>query len=171
MPNRMDSVIAKGTGVAKAVEARLHGLVGVFKVLAEQHGEAGALLKRVKADPSKRAELWPKIRQELTSHEKGELREVYPVLREYAETRVFADRHQAEADELSAQIDRIHGLDMAAPAWEREFDRLIQLVEAHVREEENEIFPAAQDAIGADRAKEIEPRFLAAKKQLTPAVG
>jgi len=170
MPNRMDSIISKGAGAAKAVEARLHGLVGVFKVLAEQHGEASALLKRVKSDPSKRAELWPKIRQELTSHEKGELREVYPVLREYAATRALADRHQTEADALSAQIDRIQALEMASSEWGRELERLIELVENHVREEEHDIFPKAQEAIGADRAKEIEPRFLAAKKQLAAVV-
>lgn len=170
MPNRMDSIISKGTGAAKAVEARLHGLVGVFKVLSEQHGEVSALLKRVKSDPSKRAELWPKIRQELMSHEKGELREVYPVLREQAATRALADRHQTEADELSAQIDRIHALEMASSEWGRQFDRLIELVENHVREEEHDIFPKAQEAIGADRAKEIEPRFLAAKKQLAAVV-
>lgn len=172
MPNRVDSIIAKGTGTAKVVEARLHGLVGVFKVLSEQHGEAGALLKRLKSDPSKRAELWPKIRQELTSHEKAELRVVYPVLREYAACRELAERHDQEASELSMQIehlDSLGGPGALSPAWLAGLDRLLSLVEQHVREEEHEIFPAAMQELGADRAKELEPRFLAAKKELAAA--
>jgi hemerythrin superfamily protein len=166
----MDSIIAKGTGAAHALDARLHGLVGVFTTLSEQHGEVGALLKRVKADPARRAELWPKIRQELVSHEKAELREIYPVLREFPETQVLAERHETEATELSALIDRIHETEMASASWGQLFDRLVGLVQQHVQEEEHEIFPRAQQAIGADRAKELEPRFLAAKKQVAQTV-
>jgi len=101
----MDTMIAKSTGAVKSMEARLHGLVGVFKTLAEQHGEVSALMKRVKHHADKRADLWPVIRLELVSHEKGELREVYSVLRDLPETRALADHHEAEASELSALID------------------------------------------------------------------
>lgn len=166
MPSSMDTMIAKGTGAVKSVEARLHGLTGVFKTLAEQHGEVGALLKRVKADADKRADLWPKIRMELISHEKGELREVYPVLRELPETRALADRHEAEASELSSLIDRINMTPTASEEWGRFFEQLVTMVESHVEEEENDIFPQAQKAIGPDRAKELEPKFLATKKQI-----
>lgn len=166
MPTPMDSMMSKGSGVASAVDARVHGLVGVFKTLAEQHGEVGALLKRVQSNASKRADLWPKIRQELLSHEKGELREVYPVLREYAETRGMADEHETEAAELSAIVDRLDATVLASPEWGALFDELVDMVMKHVDEEENEIFPTAMKAIGAERAKELEPRFLQAKRQL-----
>jgi hemerythrin superfamily protein len=166
MPSSMDTMIAKGSGVVKSVEARLNGLVGVFKTLAEQHGEVSALMKRVKHDADKRADLWPKIRTELVSHEKGELREVYPVLRELPETRALADRHEAEASELSSLIDRINMTPTASEEWGRFFEQLVTMVESHVEEEENDIFPQAQKAIGPDRAKELEPKFLATKKQI-----
>ncbi|HET7501015.1 MAG TPA: hemerythrin domain-containing protein [Kofleriaceae bacterium] len=170
MPNRMDSIISRGAGAMKGFEARLHGLGGVFKTLSEQHGEVSALLKRVKRDPAKRAELWPKIRQELVSHEKAELREVYPVLREYDPLRVVAERHEAEASQLSALIDRIHATEISTASWGQMFDELCDMVEQHVHLEENEIFPRAQEAIGASRAKELEARFLTVKKQLAMAL-
>jgi len=166
----MDSMIAKGSGVANAIDARLHGLSGVFKTLAEQHGEVGALLKRVRANPDKRADLWPKIRQELLSHEKGELREVYPVLRQYAETRAMAERHDQEASALSALIDRLDAIAISTNEWGAQFDQLVDMVMRHVDEEEHQIFPAAMKALGAERAKEIEPRFLAAKQQLAQSM-
>jgi hemerythrin superfamily protein len=159
-------LIAKAAGAMKAVGARLHGLHGVFKTLSEQHGEVGALLKRAVSDPGKRAELWPKIRQELVSHEEGELREVYPVLREYPETRALADRHEIEAGELGLLIDRLHETEISSADWGRFFEELVRTVEGHVEEEEKEIFPEAQRVIGAARAKELEPRFLAAKQKV-----
>jgi len=36
----------------------------------------------------------------------------------------------------------------------------------HANEEENSIFPKAQEAIGDQAAKELEARFLSAKQQL-----
>jgi hemerythrin superfamily protein len=171
MPNRMDSMISKGAGVVKGVEARLHGLVGVFKTLSEQHGEAGALLKRVKSDPDKRSELWPKLRQALVSHEKGELAELYPVMREYPELVPLADRHEAEAGQLSTLIERIQATAMSTETWTQLFDRLCELVEQHVNEEQNQIFPKAQDVIGAARAEQIGPVFLATQKQIASSLG
>lgn len=170
MPNRMDSIISKGKGTMKGAEARLRGLVGVFRVLSEQHGEVTALLHRVKRDAAKRSELWPKIRQELVSHEKGELREVYPVFREHGQLLALAERHEAEASQLSVLIDRIHTTEMPSAEWGQLFDQLVDMVEQHVKEEEGEFFPKAQEVLGGERAKEIERRFLAAKKQLAMAL-
>src|SRR5262249_48663483 len=96
MPNRMDSMLSKGGGMMKGVKARLEGLTGVFRTLAEQHGEVAAMLKRLQSKPEKKAELWPEIRRELLSHERGEIREVYPVLRQHVQTRALAEHHDQE---------------------------------------------------------------------------
>jgi len=170
MTSRVDSMIAKGTGVMKGLGARMHGLQGVFRTLAEQHGEVAALLKRVQGDDQKRAELWPKIRQELMSHEQAELREVYPALRERVETRALADHHDREAGELSVLIGQLDATPPSSSEWGALFDQLVTRVEHHVHEEEHDIFPRAQDVIGVERAKQLEPRFLAAKQQLAAAV-
>jgi hemerythrin superfamily protein len=166
MPNRMDDMMSKGAGVAKAVKATFQGLTGVFRVLEEEHGEVGTMLKRVQKDPSKRGELWPKIRSELLSHERAELREIYPVLRAYIETRTFADQHDSEAGTLEAQIKQVDAQMIDAPGWGVEFDRLCQLVFEHVELEEGTIFKKAQDVLGKDKAKELESRFLSTKKSL-----
>ncbi len=164
MPNRMDSMLSKGAGVMKGVKARLEGLTGVFKTLAEQHGEVTAMLKRLQSKPEKQAELWPEIRRELLSHERGEVREVYPVLRQHVQTRALAEHHDQEAAEMERLIERI---DTATAAdWRPLFDQLVDTVIRHANQEESDIFPKAQEAIGAQAAKDLEPRFLAAKKQL-----
>jgi hemerythrin superfamily protein len=160
----MDSMLSKGAGMMKGVKARLEGLTGVFKTLAEQHGEVAAMLKRLQSKPEKKAELWPDIRRELLSHERGEMREVYPVLRQHVQTRALAEHHDQEAAEMERLIERIDS--SMADDWRPLFNQLVDAVIHHANQEENEIFPRAQEAIGDKAAKDLEPRFLAAKKQI-----
>ena len=166
MPSRTDEIISKGMEKAKAVKATVKGISGVFKTLMEQHGEASGLMRRVQNNSDKRAELWPQIRRALISHERGELRVVYPVLREYEATRAFADEHDAEATLLEAQINSIDALSFDNATWGEEFGTLVKLVTDHVSEEESTIFPAAMDAIGDDRASELDSQFLQAQKSV-----
>jgi hemerythrin superfamily protein len=169
MPSRIDSMLSHGMGKVKAVKARLSGLVGVFATLAEQHGEVAALLERAKHSDDKFAELWPKIRRELISHEKAELREVYPALRANDTTRELANRHEAEATQLEQLIEIIDELAIRSPARREEFEQLVELVLYHAREEETDIFPRAQEALGKQRAEELKERFLTAKQQIALA--
>jgi hemerythrin superfamily protein len=164
MPNRMDSMLSKGAGMMKGFKARLEGLTGVFKTLAEQHGEVAAMLKRLQSKPEKKAELWPEIRRELLSHERGEMREVYPVLRQHVQTRALAEHHDQEAAELERLIERIDAA--AGDEWLAHYHQLVDMVIHHANEEESTIFPKAQEAIGDQVAKDLEPRFLAAKQQV-----
>jgi hemerythrin superfamily protein len=160
----MDKIVSKGMETAKAVKATATGISGVFKTLMEQHGEVSGLLRRVQNNPDKRAELWPQIRRELLTHERGELRAVYPVLREFEETRELADLHDADATELEAQIDNLEAEGLDSASWGEQFDILVKLVTEHVREEESDIFPVAMKVCGDDLARELDAKFLEAKK-------
>jgi hemerythrin superfamily protein len=168
MPNRMDSMISKGAGKLKGVKARLDGLVGVFRTLAEQHGEVKVLLERLQDKPEKKPELWPEIRRELLSHERGELREVYPVLRQHMQTRALAEHHDQEAAEMESLIEKLdtpQTLD-----WQALYNQLVDAVIHHAEEEEKEIFPKAQAVLGDQACKALDARFLAAKQQAASAV-
>lgn len=163
MPNRVDSMLSQGMGKVKAVKARLKGLVGVFKTLTEQHGEVTALLQRARTSEDKFRDLWPEIKRELKSHEQAETAEVIPELRAHEATRALAEHHDAEArvlDALIAQID-----EMANGSDERKelYQKLIDTVVHHAKEEEGDLFPKAQEAIGKDRAEALEAPFLATK--------
>jgi hemerythrin superfamily protein len=168
--NRMDSMLSHGMGKLKAVKARLSGLVGVFKTLAEQHGEVTALLERARVSDERFTELWPVIRRELLSHEKAELRELYPHLRAAATTSALADHHDAEARELEDLIAAIDQLAIGLPERRTMFDRLRDRVQHHAREEEGKIFPEAQKVIGKEEAVRLEKSFLAAKDLIAKTV-
>jgi hypothetical protein len=136
----------------------------VFQTLAKQHGEAAALIDRVKNDAGKREALWPKIKVALVSHEKGELAAVYPALDRFAELKEFVAQHGREAKELEDMINRLDSMSIETDAWMSLFETLGDTVLAHATEEENEIFPVAMNAIGVDRAKDLDDKFQAAQK-------
>jgi hemerythrin superfamily protein len=166
MANPIEQIESKTVGTAHAVKAGFNGLRGVFLHLAEEHGEVGSLMKRVAKsnDAQVRREHYPQIRSELLAHERGELAEVYAVLGQHDETRAIASAHEQEAKQLEAAIAAVDALDFSAPVWGRAFERLFQLVQQHVEEEEHDFFPKAQRVIGEDESKALLSRYEAAKK-------
>src|SRR3954470_6443269 len=62
---------------------------GPARARGSERREAG----RGGATAENRAALWPTIRIMLLSHERGEVHEVYPVLRSYPELAALADHH------------------------------------------------------------------------------
>jgi hemerythrin superfamily protein len=166
MANPIEQISVKVAGTAKAMKAGFEGLRGVFLHLAEEHGEVGALLKRVSKsdDAAVRRDHWSKIRSELLSHEQAEMEEVYPLLTSNEATREIVALHSQEAGQLKEAIAAVDALDYASPAWGPAFERLITLVQQHVAEEENEFFPRAQEVIGEDQSKAVLERYEAAKQ-------
>ncbi len=166
MSNPIEQMAAKAMGTVKAVSAGLKGLRGVFLHLAEEHGEVGALMKRVSktSDAQVRREHFPHIRAELLSHEKGELAEVYSVLANYEQLREVVLKHNDEAHTLEKAIADVDAQDYSSEEWGTSFNRLFSLVQAHVEEEENDFFPKAQEVVDEAESKDILERYEAAKK-------
>lgn len=164
--NRMDSMLSHGLGKMKRAKARLTGLVGVFRTLAEQHGEITVLLERAKSSDDRFAELWPTIRRELLSHERAEVQELYPLLRAHPEVRGLADHHDTEAAELEQMIANVQELAIGSTGRRELYKQLVDTVLHHAREEEHEIFPKAQEVIGKNMAEALEPQFLQCKHRL-----
>jgi len=166
MANPIEQISVKVAGTAKAVKAGFEGLRGVFLHLAEEHGEVGALLKRVNKsdDAAVRRDHWPKIRAELLSHEQAEMAEVYPLLAGNEATREIVALHSQEAGQLKEAIAAVDAQDFTSPAWNAAFERLVTLVQQHVAEEENDFFPRAQEVISEDQSKAVLQRYEAAKQ-------
>lgn len=163
MPTIMDSLKAKGRGIAERLEARSKGLVGIFARLSKEHGEVSALLDIVRKDPSKRVALWPKIRLALLGHERGELESLYAELRADARGSEIATLHDAQAAQLESLVRSVDGAAIESETWSATFDQLMIAVMVHAEEEETELFPQAQDVLGKDRARALEDVFVAAK--------
>jgi hemerythrin superfamily protein len=164
MTNKAEEMASKVVGTAKAAKATFEGLTGVFRHLTREHGEVSALLMRLKmsSDPDTRRELWPTIRRELLSHEQGEMREVYPALRQNPDTQSMAEEHDQDAEGLEEAIDELTATAVDSDQWQPTLERLITMVQEHVRDEEEEYFPIADRAF-KDRSDDMLKRFEQAK--------
>lgn len=165
MPNQVEKIASEVMGAVKSAKASFEHLTGVFKELTREHGEVSALLSRVKmtSDPEVRRNLFPTIREKLLAHEKGELSEVYPVFRRYPELAPFAEQHEREAGALERMLEQLSVTGYAEPAWANTFKELVSAVQSHVKEEENEFFPAASKTLGKEMTEEMKTRYLATK--------
>ncbi len=168
MPTRMEEAASKTMEAVKAVKAGVEGLHGVFKQLAEEHGQVTALLLRVKmsSDPEVRRATFPEIRSQLLAHEQGELREVYPAFAGHSELEGFAQDHQAEAHEMEEMLDQLNAMDCEDPSWKDKFDKLVEVVKHHTGQEENEYFPAAERVLGREESERLEGAYEQTKSAL-----
>lgn len=161
-----DEAVARTKAAAGPPKTRPEGLTGCFALLAKQHAEAGALLAHVVKDASKRDELWPKLRVALLTHERSEMRVLFPELRMHDSLRALANSHDAEAAELERMIHDLDEVEHASDTFGKLCERLADTMARHAREEEHDIFPKAQDLLGTERAKQLEPKLLATQKSL-----
>jgi hemerythrin superfamily protein len=166
MTTKVEELASKVVGTAKAAKAALEGLTGVFRHLAKEHGEVSALLLRLKAssDPDVRRELWPTIRRELLAHERGEIKELYPILRSNSQTEEMANEHDRDAGELDRAIEAVTAAAVDSANWSSALDVLVERVQQHVHQEEDEYFPTAQ-RVFKDRASELLERYEHAKAE------
>ena len=175
MANSVENFAAKTSAKAAGLRARARGLTGVFNLLAQQHKEAAQLLKRTKqaTDPEQRREHWLAVRRELICHERAELITVYPVFQanEQLNAAGIERAHAEDAEKLEAAISRVDTAGFETSRWPDLLEDLIQLVERHAEQEENDFFPRAQEAIGKDAAAALEGPFQAAREQCLSPLG
>jgi hypothetical protein len=172
MTTHIAQVSSMVMGKAKVAKAAIEGLSGVFSTLMEEHGQVGALLAHVKRDGdiAVRRELWPKIRAVLLSHERAELLVLYPAYRVHPEIAHFAVLHEREAGQLMSLIEEIHTIDFADPRWGERFELLVQLVHAHVRDEEVDFFREGNRVFGSQN-KALDTQYKRVKERALRELG
>ena len=147
-------------GKAKEAVKMASGYPGIFHHLMGEHTEVSTLMHRVMdSSPKIREELFPDIRRRLLAHAKGEEQEFYPKLKQFPELAAMIDRSFREHDEIEAYLEELNSLSKSDPAWNSQFEALVQAVEAHVDLEEHELFPLAKDLIDKDAAEKMLQRY------------
>jgi hypothetical protein len=86
-------------------------------------------------------------------------------------TRDIPRQHNEEVPELEAAIRQVDVAGFDSPNWKPLIQQLRALVEHHAEEEENELFPRAEAALGKEAAANLEAPFMAAKKRAESSIG
>lgn len=158
--------LAKGAGKLRKVGSVIAGDRGIYSKLKEEHAEVFALMKQAqRGDETARSELFPKIRRELLSHARAEDKVFYSILDQHGETKERTSLNRQEHEQMETLVSRLSTLPVNSGEWRKALDELVEVVETHVRSEENELFPRAKRVIDDKRARELERRFIEARQR------
>ncbi|HEX4949921.1 MAG TPA: hemerythrin domain-containing protein [Blastocatellia bacterium] len=143
--------------------------MSALELLKADHEKVQALFEQVKATEKERQhkQLYKKIKMELETHMYIEEKVFYPTLKKQEE---FKDQ-VLEAMEEHLQVKTlIRDMDRLADGNERfaaKLQVLMDNIEHHVEEEEEELFPQVEEKFSAEDLEKIGVELEAAKKDFT----
>lgn len=141
----------------------------VFKLLKQDHRTAKKLFKEIEgaeSAPKRREKAFQQLERELTIHTQLEEQLVYPRFREEEKLKESTLEAYEEHHVAKQLLQELSETSMEDERWDAKLSVLKEMIEHHVEEEEKEIFPKAEKALGKEEAKELGKRVETAKKEL-----
>lgn len=137
-----------------------------FQLLKADHKNVANLFDQLEsARGQAKLRVFEQIKTELELHTHIEEKVFYPALEEPEETHdltLEAYEEHAEVKQLLKELSRSR---TANKEWEAQAKVLRENVEHHVEEEENELFPKAEAALGEEEIDELGERMAAEKER------
>jgi len=140
-----------------------------IQFLKQEHRKAkGAFAGLLEADPDKREELWEELQPELKAHEEIEEACLYGPLSEErlsdsSLSEWVTDEHQEEVDEVENLIEKTLHLDPKDDGWMKIVRQIHTALEAHIRREEDDIFPRISKAWEPEKLEKVGEEMSAMK--------
>ncbi len=114
-----------------------------------------AVLDTSAEEPGKRAALFKKINWALLKHGVQEETVIYPALREVATEEEKAKHLYEDHADIKTHLYRLQKMDKSDPQWIVVMRDLRDIVERHIREEEDEIFPRFRDRLSSSENRRL----------------
>lgn len=124
----------------------------IFKLLKEDHDKHRDLLKKIaetEGDSSDRRSLYSQFREEVTAHANAEEQSLYAEMLGRPELQEDGRHSVAEHKELDDLMAELADVDMSSPGWLQKFKHLRHEYEHHIEEEEEDMFPTADEEFAA----------------------
>lgn len=137
-------------------------MADIFSILKSDHDLHRQMLAKIAEtsdDTSERRDLFEAFRIEVTAHAAAEEQSLYANM--LADPALQEDgRHSvAEHKELDDMLGELQDTGLPATAWMTKFEEMRHRYEHHIEEEEEEMFPAAQDQFSKAKAHELGSKF------------
>lgn len=131
--------------------------MNALELLKEDHEKVSQLFDKVKAteDETAHKQLFEKIKQELETHAHIEETIFYPSITENEEIKDIVLEGLEEHKQVKTLLREISNLVDGSEKFEAKLKVLIEDVEHHVEEEENEMFPLVENAFDEDQLEEL----------------
>jgi hemerythrin superfamily protein len=137
-------------------------MTDIFNILKSDHDlhrEMLAKIAETSGDTPERRDLFEAFRIEVTAHAAAEEQSLYATMLGDPELQEDGRHSVAEHKEIDDLLGELQETDMATGAWLTKFKEMRHRYEHHIKEEEEEMFPAAQKEFSKKLAEELGAKF------------
>ena len=161
---RVQDAVAALTGVAGSVITRTDDEMSIRDLLRMDHTKANTLFTEILGanEPEKIQEYFGQIYKDLNAHAVAEEQIVYPAVAPYYEN---TQEIYAQTDEVQEMLEQIKLLDPSSSDFKAQVEQLMNAVQSHINQEENEIFPKIRDNFSDEQQKQMATEFKTVKSQ------
>jgi len=146
--------------------------VDAFQILAKDHRVVDQLFERIEKTDNRganqRGQLYQKLHNELELHTQLEEKFFYPTLKEHNDTKELVSKSLDENSEIKQMLHEIRSLSAEDDQWSEMINELKMAVQHHVRQEEDQIFPAARAKLDEAQINELGRRIQKMKEKASP---
>lgn len=124
----------------------------IFEDLKADHDKHRTMLEQLgetKGDSDERRELFESLRKELQAHAAAEEESLYATMLGNPELRDEARHSVSEHKEIDDYLGELVETDMSSSAWLTKFKEMRHRYLHHIDEEEEEMFPSADETLSA----------------------
>ncbi|HET6725008.1 MAG TPA: hemerythrin domain-containing protein [Gammaproteobacteria bacterium] len=135
----------------------------IYDVLKKVHSEAREILDKLvssdESDTGMRREKGHKVAIEVIAHHEAESKCFYKRLEKFDEVSDKIAEHQEEHEEANEQLREWMKLEPTDSEWMTKLKNIKQELEHHIEDEENVLFPQAQELLSEEQAEKIAEEF------------
>jgi iron-sulfur cluster repair protein YtfE (RIC family) len=141
----------------------------VYQVLMQDHRIVDELFSEIEKsddrDIDRREQLFAKLRKELEDHTLIEEDIFYPLIEKLLGTKELVEQLFEEHAGFEAILQEISEVRTNREDWQEKISELKDVVQRHVRREEDKMFPAARKELEESRAEELGRQILEMKQK------
>jgi len=141
----------------------------VYQVLMKDHRSVDELFREIEKSDDRevkgREQLFARLRKELEDHTLIEEDVFYPLIEKLRGTKVLVEQSFEEHAGFEAILQEISEMPANKDDWLQKISELKDVVQRHVRREEDMMFPAARKELDESRAEELGRQILEMKQK------
>lgn len=138
-------------------------------LLKHDHQVVKELLEKIAETSEKsvktRAELFDKVKFLIKAHKLLEEKLFYPVIKEQKEILTLTLEAYEEHDLVDEMLKKMDSEEAGSPEWIAKFKVMKELLEHHVKEEEDEIFPLVKKHVPQEQLTTMAEKMQALKEE------
>lgn len=163
---RVQDAMAAMSGIIGGAVTRTKDDMNITEVITMDHRKVDTLFMEIEKtdNPQKLQEFFGQLYKDLSVHAEAEEQIVYPAVRSfYGDTQELYDE-QAEMKQMLAHIKALSP--SATSEFKTQIQQLKAAIKAHVKEEENDMFPQIRRNFSEAQMEQMATQFKAAKSTI-----